>query len=251
MQAHEAVIDAFEGRTRKLDHVDLDLAPPQPFDQRRDQFVRPIVQEKRRVDHVDPERAERFLLGDRHVVEQLNVQDDLRRLRARSRLKANAQPAMAAGTIGAGSRRHGIGENEERGLLSPGSIETSQKEAVLVIEHRFQTLATDVMAGFTAPDLVADRGVMLRRLISPLWRRHGRRGKTSAPPHGTLRFRRRFQTGPTSSRLIARAFCSVFIVQSVHLKFRCCRRCLFTHGVTRRNNQGIYIVRHGRFPETD
>ena len=65
------------------------------------------------MDHVHAQRAKRFLLGDGHMVEQLYVQDDLRRLRARSRHENRLPsqpwpPGLSVRVL----RGNGIGEDE-------------------------------------------------------------------------------------------------------------------------------------------
>ena len=95
LEADEAVVDVGEGRALEVDDVDLDSLRVEPVQQRADQLRRRRVGVKRAVDQIDAENAERALLAGRLAVEQPDVEHDLRRLRARPRLEAHAEPGVA------------------------------------------------------------------------------------------------------------------------------------------------------------
>ena len=118
LQADQAVVDVGEGRAGEVDDVDLDSLRVEPVQQRADQLRRRRVGVKRAVDQVDAENAERALLSGRLAVEQPDVEDDLGRLRARSRLEADAEPAVAFPGPRVAGGRHRVGEDEEGGAVT-------------------------------------------------------------------------------------------------------------------------------------
>src|ERR1700722_4548743 len=65
LQGHQAVVDAPEFDTPKLDHVDLDAAGREPVEQALDERLRLVVLKERTMEQIDPDDADRLLLQRR------------------------------------------------------------------------------------------------------------------------------------------------------------------------------------------
>ena len=87
----------------------------QAVEQRADHLFGVLVEVKRAVDEVHADDPERLLLLHVFLIEHPHVDDDLVRLRARVRLEADAQPAVALARGGVALGRDGVGEGEKAG----------------------------------------------------------------------------------------------------------------------------------------
>jgi hypothetical protein len=97
------IVQAGKSRARELDHVHFEALPSQAIEQRADQGSGIVRAIKSPVEQVHSHQPDGFLLVDREAIEHLDVDDDLRRLRARLRLESYAEPSVAgsrpAGTV--------------------------------------------------------------------------------------------------------------------------------------------------------
>ena len=149
------MVDALEGASAELDHVDLDPVATEVIEERAQQALRPVGVSERAVDQVHAEHAERFLLHESVAVEHPRVQDDLVRLGLRVVLEADPHPTVTVGVAAVVLGRHRVREREERALASPLEIEPFDQQVVFVVEHRDEATARDVALG-RAVDRVAD-----------------------------------------------------------------------------------------------
>ncbi len=117
------------------------------MNQRLDQALRVVMQEKCAVEKVHPDDAEGFLLQLVLVVQHAHVDDDLAVLIARMRLELDADPPVAVVGPGEVTRRHGVRESEEGRGVTAGVAQALQVQLVLVVEHALQALARDVALG--------------------------------------------------------------------------------------------------------
>src|SRR5581483_5787746 len=96
------------------------------------------------VDKVDTDNPQGLLFGDVLLVPQPDVNDDLGGFLSGLDLIANAQPAVGVVMPGITSRDDGVCEDEEAGRRPAFLSEPFQQQAVLVIEHGFETLPADI-----------------------------------------------------------------------------------------------------------
>src|ERR1700730_2930902 len=99
------------------------------------------------VKKIHSDNAERFLLIDVRLIEHPNVDDNLAWFAARLFLKAHAQPAVRFVVLLEAARRHGVGENKKRSLVSQFFIQPLDQQIVLVVQHRLESVATDIAVG--------------------------------------------------------------------------------------------------------
>ena len=134
-QAHHAVIDMPERDARELDHVDLDASGGKVVEQRLNQPLRLVVEEKGAVEQVYAHDAERLLLQRVFGVEHPHVDDDLAVLVARMGLEPHAHPAVTFVGAFEIARRNRIGEDEKRGRVAARLAQPADVEIVLVVQH--------------------------------------------------------------------------------------------------------------------
>src|SRR5947209_2893267 len=101
------------------------------------------------VGEVHTHDAEGFLFLNVLFVEEPDMNDDLRRIGARSALEANTKPAVslvfARKTLG----RDGIGEDEKPRLFTTLRIEALEEQAKLVVQHGGDALLADIAVAGT------------------------------------------------------------------------------------------------------
>jgi hypothetical protein len=112
-QAHQAVIDAGEGRAGELDHVDFDPLASQIVEQRSQQPFGIGVTVDRAIQQVDPHQADRLAFASSVGIVRGDVDDHLRRLGARRRLKPHALPGITGRATRAAVRCGRVGEDEK------------------------------------------------------------------------------------------------------------------------------------------
>jgi hypothetical protein len=135
LQTHQPVIDVRKSRPGELDHVDLNPHPAQSVHQRPDQIFGLVVQIERTVDQVHAQNPQHLLLAERYRIEQPHVNQYLRSLPARRRLKLQPHPPMPASGLRTPVRSHRIGEREEVRCLSSGLVQPLHEQSVLVVQH--------------------------------------------------------------------------------------------------------------------
>ena len=158
LERHEAVVHADKRRAGEPDHVHFHALPGEVVQQRGDQRRR-LALEKRAVDEVHAEHAQRFLLMGVLLFQQADVQNDFARLAVKFRLEANAHPAVTLLLPRKAVRSHGVGEREERPLRAVQRVEALAQQGELVIQHRLQPLPADVAFG-GAVNRVAHRHIV-------------------------------------------------------------------------------------------
>ena len=144
LQAHEAVVHLGESRPTETDHVDLNAFRREVVEQAADEFFRFAMQPERTVDEVDPDDAERFLLGDVFRIEHADVDDNFADWPTRIRLEPDPHPSVRLAVTLVAARRNGVGKNEKCFLRAHFGLEAFAEERKFMLEHAAQTLATDV-----------------------------------------------------------------------------------------------------------
>src|ERR1700730_14053535 len=126
---------------RELDHVDLDSFRGEVVEQRFQQHLRFVMQEKSPVKEIDPHDAQSLLLEIVFPIEYADMNNDLTVLVPRAGLVFDAHPSV--GLVGALiiASRDGVGEGEEGGGVSARHSQPLQVESVLVVEHTLQAFA--------------------------------------------------------------------------------------------------------------
>ena len=135
LHRHHTVVHVAKFDALEINEVDLDAAHGQLVEQALHELLRLVVQEKRTIEQIDADDPEGFLLEGSLVVEHPHVEDDLRRLIARMRLKFHAHPAVAFVAALVTARDDGIGEGEERRGIAAAVGEALDVELELEIER--------------------------------------------------------------------------------------------------------------------
>ena len=118
------------------------------------------------VDQVHPDDAQGFLLAYRLPVEHAHMDEDLRRIGPRLRLKPNPEPAVALGA----ARGYGVGKHEESRPGPSARLQPLQQQAILVIQHRLEPPPAHVTLRRPV-DRVAHRHVVRRDRLGDRTRR--------------------------------------------------------------------------------
>jgi hypothetical protein len=113
LQTGRAVVHHLKGRPGKLDHVHLHAVGREIVHERLDEAVGIVVQVDRPVDQVHAHDAERLLLLEIFVIQHADMDDDLGRHVAGTRLEADAHPAMAVVAMNVALRGHRVREDKK------------------------------------------------------------------------------------------------------------------------------------------
>ena len=159
LERHEAVVDLREGRAGELHHVHLDARGRQVVEQRLEKFLGLFPEVECAIDKVHPDDAERFLLREVLMIHHPDVDDDLGRLAARRGLETDAHPAVAFVAMDVTLRGNRLSKGEEAGVVAALSGEAFEQQAILVIEHGGEALASDVALAL-AVDGVAHKHIV-------------------------------------------------------------------------------------------
>ena len=95
-----------------------------------------FVVSERAVDEIDADDAERFLFADIFVIEQADMDDDLRRLAVIIGLETDAEPPVAFDIARETVRGDGVRKHEERATIPARGVQTLEQQIEFVIEHR-------------------------------------------------------------------------------------------------------------------
>ena len=143
LQAHQAIVHAFEDGAGELDQVDLDAAAIEAVHEAFHEGGGVVEQGVGAVDEVDTDEADGFLLAGGEGVEHFNVNEDFRRLGAGVVLETDAEPAVPAGGAGRTVSGYGVGEDEECGGFTALGVELLGELRVFAVEHGFEAGAAD------------------------------------------------------------------------------------------------------------
>src|SRR5262249_62269374 len=114
-----------------------------------------------RVRKIDADDAERFLLSRGILVEEKHVDENIGGCATGLRLESDAEPALAVLVARIASRGNRVGENEEGASIAAPWPEPFEKEPILALEHRRESLAAHVAVARSI-HRVAHRGVVCR-----------------------------------------------------------------------------------------
>ena len=123
LQAHQAIVHAFEDGAGELDEVDLDAAAIEAVHEALHQGGGVVEQGIGAIDEVDADESDGFLLAGGEGVEHFDVDEDFGGLGAGMVLETDAEPAVAAGGTGRTVGGYGVGEDEECGGFSARGVE--------------------------------------------------------------------------------------------------------------------------------
>src|SRR5262245_27384186 len=161
LKTRQATVEALERGARELDHVDLDTFPLHVVQQGLDELRGLLVMKEGRVRKIDADDAERFLLSRGILVEEKHVDENIGGRAAGLRLESDAEPALAVLVPRIASRGNRVGENEEDASIAAPWPEPFEKELILALEHRLESLAAHVAVARSI-HRVAHRGVVCR-----------------------------------------------------------------------------------------
>ena len=150
----------------------------------------------RGVGEIHAEDAQRLLFLHVLLIEQADVDDDLRGVGPRRALEANPQPAMRVVLAGVALGRDRVRENEEARLVATLGVKPLVEQAELVIQHREDALAAHVTVAGTVDGVAEGHVVGAYRLGN------GARGATDAEkPARHLLARADFSEGAVDGRV--------------------------------------------------
>src|SRR5437879_7042431 len=113
LERHDTVVHVAKFDSSKLEHVDLNAPGSEVIEQRLDEFLRHMTQEKRAIAKVHAHNAKRLLLRRCLLVQHAHVHHDLARLIVDAALKLDPHPAVALVGTAIAPRHHCIGESKE------------------------------------------------------------------------------------------------------------------------------------------
>ena len=118
-----------------------------------------MVEKEGRIEQVNADDAQRFLLEGIFFVEHPHVQDDLVVGVPRKGLIAHAHPPVTLIRSFKIQGRDGIGKGKECGCVTAGSTQPFDIQAMLIIEHPLEALSRDIALA-AAIDGIADGHVV-------------------------------------------------------------------------------------------
>ena len=120
--------------------VDLEPFAADVLEQRFGHRLRLAPAREHRMEHVDAEPAERFLLEGVGGIEQPAVDHHVARFGPKRVLKPHPEPGVALVPAGVGSGGGGVREREKPRPIAPGGIEPLAEQGKLVVEHLLDPL---------------------------------------------------------------------------------------------------------------
>src|SRR5262245_291368 len=182
LKTRQSTVEAVERGARELDHVDLETFPLNVVQQGLDELRGLRVMIEGGVRKIDADDAERFLLSRGVLVEKKHVDENIGWCATGLCLESVGESALAVLVPRIASRGNRVGDNEKDASIAARWPEPFEKQRILTLEHRLESLAAHVAVALSI-HRVAHRGVVCRDGL-----RHRSRGAADAkePPRHFL-----------------------------------------------------------------
>ena len=140
VQGEKPVVGAGKRWPLHSEAVNLEPFAADVLEQRFGHRLRLAPAREHRMEHVDAEPAQRFLLEGVGGIEQPAVDHHVARFGPKRVLKPHPEPGVALVPAGVGSGGGGVREREEPRPIAPGGIEPLAEQGKLVVEHLLDPL---------------------------------------------------------------------------------------------------------------